>query len=74
MLMEKIIKVERNHFGEIINFQTSSGRIISYQKALNEIEAGVISGVEVQENELGASYIVNENDDRDFSNYPPIFQ
>ncbi|MCM3023488.1 DUF3892 domain-containing protein [Heyndrickxia ginsengihumi] len=72
--MEKIIKVERNHFGEIINFQTSSGRIISYQKALNEIEAGVISGVEVQENELGASYIVNENDDRDFSNYPPIFQ
>jgi len=72
--MEKIIKVERNHFGEIINFQTSSGRIISYQKALNEIEAGVIRGVEVQENELGASYIVNENDDRDFSNYPPIFQ
>lgn len=72
--MEKIIKVERNHFGEIINFQTSSGRIISYQKALNEIEAGVISGVEVQGNELGASYIVNENDDRDFSNYPPIFQ
>lgn len=59
---------------KLLIFKLHLGELFPIKKALNEIEAGVIRGVEVQENELGASYIVNENDDRDFSNYPPIFQ
>ncbi|WP_400241886.1 DUF3892 domain-containing protein [Niallia sp. JL1B1071] len=70
--MEKIIAVERNHMGDIISFKTSNGRVISYRKALMDIETGVIEGVVVTEN-------VQEEEDLSFSiidsfdNYPPIF-
>lgn len=30
--MEEIVAVDRNYKGEIISFQTSTGRVISYQK------------------------------------------
>jgi len=36
--MEHIIKVQRNYKGDIISFETSEGRIISYRKALMETE------------------------------------
>ena len=49
MEKERIVAVQKNIFGEIINFQTSSGRIISYRKALQEAESGNIAGVEVIE-------------------------
>lgn len=70
--MEKIIAVERNHMGDIISFKTSNGRVISYRKALMDIENCVIGGVEVTENEkqeedLSLSIIDS------FENYPPIF-
>lgn len=42
--MEKIIAVERNHMGDIVSFKTSNGRVISYRKALMDIETGVIGG------------------------------
>ncbi|PLR77218.1 hypothetical protein CU633_11785 [Bacillus sp. V3-13] len=43
---EKLVGVQKNRNGEIINFQTSAGRIISYRKAMLEIEAGILSGAE----------------------------
>jgi hypothetical protein len=48
-MAEEIIAVQRNLQGDIINFQTSSGRIISYRKALQEAEDGIITGVSVHE-------------------------
>jgi len=70
--MEKIIAVERNHLGDIISFKTSNGRVISYRKALLDIETGVINGVEVVENERkeeDLSFSIIDN----FDNYPPIY-
>ncbi|EOR23520.1 hypothetical protein A499_12361 [Niallia nealsonii AAU1] len=67
--MEKIIAVERNHLGDIISFKTSNGRVISYRKALLDIETGVIDGVEVVENERkeeDLSFSIIDN----FDNYP----
>lgn len=58
--------------GDIISFKTSNGRVISYRKALLDIETGVIDGVDVVENEReqeDLSYSIIDN----FDNYPPIF-
>ncbi|QED48353.1 DUF3892 domain-containing protein [Cytobacillus dafuensis] len=49
MLNEQLIAVYRNYHGDIISFKTSSGRIISYQKALQEAENGIITGVNIVE-------------------------
>ncbi len=46
-MTEKIVACQKNAFGNIINFQTSSGRIISYRKAVAEIENGNIMGAEI---------------------------
>jgi hypothetical protein len=72
--MEEIIKVQRNYDGEIINFQTNSGRIISYRKALLEAEEGIIQGVSIVENNVGESELTsNIMEDPTFSSYPTIF-
>jgi len=47
MMEETIVACQRNVRGEIINFQTSSGRIISYRKAVEEIKEGILSGMEL---------------------------
>lgn len=69
--MEQIIAVERNHLGQIISFKTSSGRVISYRKALLDAESGIIDGVNItetaEENELSARF------DDNFENYPLIY-
>ncbi|HWJ76630.1 MAG TPA: DUF3892 domain-containing protein [Niallia sp.] len=69
--MEQIIAVERNKMGDIINFKTSMGRIISYRKAILEIESGVIDGVEMKEvsdNETFTNMIVDN-----FESFPDIY-
>lgn len=74
--MEEIIAVDRNYKGEIISFQTSAGRVISYQKAMDEINEGRITGVEIVEvHDDDKPLIINSNhpDDEFFINYPPIF-
>jgi hypothetical protein len=48
---EQLTGVFKNHAGEVISFQTSSGRVISYRKALMEAEAGRITGVSIKETE-----------------------
>jgi hypothetical protein len=46
---EQLVAVQRNYFGDIISFQTSSGRVISYRKALQETEEGLIDGINIDE-------------------------
>ncbi|KAB7672993.1 DUF3892 domain-containing protein [Bacillus sp. B1-b2] len=48
--MEQIVAVERNISGDIISLKTSNGRVISYRKAIMEIQTGMIEGVQVEEN------------------------
>ncbi|KON87317.1 hypothetical protein AF332_11100 [Sporosarcina globispora] len=51
---EQLTAVYRNNNGEIISFQTSGGRIISYRKALLETEEGLIEGIQIYEDEDGS--------------------
>ena len=72
--MEEITKVQRNHHGEIISFQTSTGRIISYRKAVLEASEGLLQGVSVLENDWGESELTSGvMNDSSFHDYPTIF-
>ncbi|MDP4162754.1 MAG: DUF3892 domain-containing protein [Bacillota bacterium] len=51
--MEKLIALHRNHTGSIISFETSDGRIISYLKAIQEAECGLLEGVQTMEDPNG---------------------
>ncbi|MGJ7909473.1 DUF3892 domain-containing protein [Neobacillus sp. LXY-1] len=70
--METIVALHRNHFGEIINFVTSGGRVISYQKALIETENGELQGVQSIEGIDGAPTLMPLNDSS-FEHYPNLF-
>jgi hypothetical protein len=69
--VENIVALHRNHYGEIISFQTSSGRIISYRKALLEVENGLIEGLELDTDVNGELYI--SPTDKTFDDYPQIY-
>ncbi|WP_226675222.1 DUF3892 domain-containing protein [Rossellomorea aquimaris] len=72
--MDGITKVQRNFHGDIISFQTSSGRIISYRKAVIEASEGLLHGVTLHENEWGEAELTNMSvDDGSFNDYPTIF-
>ncbi|RDI43059.1 DUF3892 domain-containing protein [Falsibacillus pallidus] len=72
--MESIVKVQRNHNGKIISFETNTGRIISYQKALAEAEDGIISNVEIQGDSDGFSFLSHtDSEDPGFNLFPPIY-
>jgi hypothetical protein len=70
--LENIVALHRNHSGEIISFQTSSGRIISYQKAIQEVESGIIDGVQIDTDVNGAMYL-SPTTDASFEEYPQIY-
>lgn len=72
MKPEKLIAVQRNYFGDIISFQTSGGRIISYRKALDEVQSGIIDGVEIIEVAHGFSRLKPEDNQGDFNDFPSI--
>jgi hypothetical protein len=44
---ETFVPVPKNHHGDIISLKTSTGRVLSYRKALMEVESGAISGFRV---------------------------
>ncbi|WHX99012.1 hypothetical protein [Neobacillus sp. DY30] len=70
--METVVGLHRNHFGEIISFVTSEGRVISYQKALLEAADGIIQGVQATENHDG-KLVLNPEQDPSFDQYPNLF-
>ncbi|WP_445493023.1 DUF3892 domain-containing protein [Niallia sp. 03133] len=69
--MEQLIAVERNRNGQIISFKTSSGRVISYRKALMEAENGIIDGVSITENQEENGPSVSF--DNTFDDFPMIY-
>lgn len=74
--MEEIVAVDRRINGDIISFLTSTGRVISYRKAIEEIEQGVLTGVEVKmcEDEGGPQIVqVSGSKDDPFDDFPPIY-
>ncbi|MCQ6273968.1 DUF3892 domain-containing protein [Bacillus sp. V3B] len=56
-MAEQLVAIQRNYMGDIISFQTSGGRIISYRKALQEVEEGNIDGVNILEGHDGSAYL-----------------
>ncbi|WML45023.1 hypothetical protein [Neobacillus sp. PS3-40] len=58
--MERFVALHRNQFGDIISFVTSLGRIISYKKAIIEVESGLIEGVLKKEDLEGNAYLMPE--------------
>lgn len=71
-MQEQLIAIHKNHSGDIISFQTSSGRIISYRKALQEAAEGTITGVNIQEGGDGFSSLMS-TDGQPFEHYPDIY-
>jgi hypothetical protein len=70
--MEKIVALHRNHFGDIISFQTSSGRIISYRKAIQDVENGLIDGVDLDTDVHGEMYL-SPSTEESFDEFPQIY-
>ncbi|WP_342432040.1 DUF3892 domain-containing protein [Neobacillus sp. FSL H8-0543] len=70
--METLVALHRNHYGEIISFVTSTGRIISYQKALVEMESGLIQGVQATEDSEG-NMLLSPESEQTFDHYPDLF-
>jgi regulatory protein YycI of two-component signal transduction system YycFG len=70
--VESIAALHRNHNGEIINFVTTNGRVISYRKALMEAESGLIQGVQAIQDENGNSLLMPEYE-KSFDHLPDLF-
>jgi hypothetical protein len=70
--VETVVALHRNHFGEIISFVTSGGRVISYQKALMEAADGMITGVQATEDYDG-SQVLSPNQEQTFDHLPNLF-
>lgn len=70
--LERIAALQRNNHGEIINFITTNGRVISYRKALLEAENGLIDGVQTSEDESGNTILVPELE-QSFDDLPTLF-
>ncbi|MEH7176598.1 hypothetical protein [Neobacillus vireti] len=70
--METVVGLHRNHFGEIISFVTSGGRVISYQKALVEAADGIIKGVQAYENHDG-KVMLSPEQETSFDHFPDLF-
>jgi hypothetical protein len=70
--VEKLVAIHRNHFGDIISFVTSEGRVISYRKALMEAESGLLHGVQSKIDTDGHSYLMPDME-QSFDLYPNLF-
>ncbi|MFB3163051.1 hypothetical protein ABLO26_17005 [Neobacillus sp. 179-J 1A1 HS] len=70
--METVVGLHRNHFGDIISFVTSGGRVISYQKALMEASVGVIQGIQAAEDHDG-KLVLNPEQEQSFDHFPNLF-
>ncbi|GIP57934.1 DUF3892 domain-containing protein [Paenibacillus sp. FSL W8-0186] len=59
---ETFIAVQRNGDGNLTRFKTSSGRILNYEDALSEVNAGAIAGVNIFKGKDGEMYIRGDAD------------
>ncbi|MFD2639879.1 DUF3892 domain-containing protein [Piscibacillus salipiscarius] len=67
MNQETFVAVRKDQDGDITHFKTSSGRELDYQQALNEIQNGTISGVNIGEARNGRP-VIRGNADGDPTN------
>lgn len=61
-MRESFIAVQKNGDGDITAFKTSSGRVLQYDQALQEVQSGSIQGVNVFKGKDGDSYIRGDAD------------
>lgn len=59
---ETFIAVRKNGDGDLREFKTSSGRVLNYEQALEEVKAGAIAGVNVFKGRDGEMYIRGDAD------------
>ncbi len=59
---ETFIAVQKNGDGDLTAFKTSSGRVLNYDDALKEVQAGAIAGVNVFKGRDGEFYIRGDAD------------
>lgn len=59
---ERFIAVQKNGDGDLTSFQTSSGRVLNYDQALQEVQAGNIAGVNIFKGRDGAPHIRGDAD------------
>lgn len=59
---ETFVAVQKNGDGDLTAFQTSSGRVLDYQQALQEVQNGAIAGVNVFKGKDGDAYIRGDAD------------
>lgn len=62
MERERFVAVRKNSDGDIVQFKTSSGRILDYQQALQEVQNGNIAGANVFKGKDGEFYIRGDAD------------
>lgn len=59
---ERFVAVQKNGDGDITSFQTSTGRVLNYDQALREVQAGAIAGVNIFKGRDGAPHIRGDAD------------
>ncbi|MOA40819.1 hypothetical protein D3C78_1627260 [compost metagenome] len=73
---ERFIAVQRNGDGDLTSFKTSSGRILGYEQAKEEVNDGAIAGVNLFKGRDGELYIRGDADGDPTNNLDalPTFQ
>ncbi|MEA3319123.1 DUF3892 domain-containing protein [Sutcliffiella horikoshii] len=56
-MSETFVAVQKNGDGDITGFKTSSGRVLSYQEAVNDVNQGTVLGANVFKGKDGEMYI-----------------
>ena len=59
---EAFLAVKKNGDGDILEFKTSSGRVLQYEEALEEVKNGKIQGVNAFKGRDGEMYIRGDAD------------
>ncbi|MBG9734048.1 DUF3892 domain-containing protein [Paenibacillus alvei] len=59
---ESFVAVQKNGDGDLTSFQTSAGRILNYEQALQAVQNGEIAGVNAFKGRDGGTYIRGDAD------------
>ncbi|CAH1210068.1 hypothetical protein PAECIP111893_03131 [Paenibacillus plantiphilus] len=59
---ETFVAVQKNGDGDLTAFKTSSGRVLDYSQALQEVQGGHIAGVNAFKGRDGETYIRGDAD------------
>ncbi|MDF2814395.1 MAG: hypothetical protein K0Q81_595 [Paenibacillus sp.] len=59
---ESFVAVQKNGDGDLTAFKTSSGRVLDYNQALQEVNLGTIQGVNAFKGKDGELYIRGDAD------------